>query len=61
MRSGEFDDGSKILRAKIDMASGNINMSDPVMYRIKNEAHQRSGTNGVFIPCTIMPMARATL
>src|SRR6516165_12129238 len=35
MRSGEFDEGAKILRAKIDMASGNINMRDPALYRIK--------------------------
>ncbi|MCI0469765.1 MAG: glutamine--tRNA ligase/YqeY domain fusion protein [Nitrospirae bacterium] len=43
MRKGEFPDGSKTLRAKIDMASGNINMRDPVMYRIKHEGHHRTG------------------
>ncbi|MFO0752539.1 MAG: glutamine--tRNA ligase/YqeY domain fusion protein [Thermodesulfovibrionales bacterium] len=43
MRKGEFEDGSRVLRAKIDMASGNINMRDPVMYRIKKVHHHRTG------------------
>ncbi|MBF0557840.1 MAG: glutamine--tRNA ligase/YqeY domain fusion protein, partial [Nitrospirae bacterium] len=43
MRAGEFEDGSRVLRAKIDMSSGNINMRDPVMYRIKKESHHRTG------------------
>jgi glutaminyl-tRNA synthetase len=43
MRAGEFEDGSRVLRARIDMASGNINMRDPVMYRIKKESHHRTG------------------
>jgi glutaminyl-tRNA synthetase len=43
MRKGEFPDGSRVLRAKIDMASGNINMRDPVMYRILHAAHPRTG------------------
>ncbi len=43
MRAGEFADGSRTLRAKIDMSSGNINMRDPVMYRIKKESHHRTG------------------
>ena len=43
MRKGEFPDGSCVLRAKIDMASGNINLRDPVMYRILHAAHPRTG------------------
>lgn len=43
MRAGEFKDGSRVLRAKIDMASGNLNMRDPVMYRILRAAHHRTG------------------
>lgn len=43
MRSGEFPDGTCVLRAKIDMASGNMNMRDPVMYRILHSTHHRTG------------------
>ena len=43
MRSGEFEDGAKVLRAKIDMAHPNMNMRDPVMYRIKRMHHHRVG------------------
>ncbi len=43
MRAGEFADGSRTLRAKIDMAAGNINLRDPVMYRIRRATHQRTG------------------
>ena len=43
MRAGEFSDGSRVLRAKIDMTSGNINMRDPVLYRILHASHHRTG------------------
>jgi glutaminyl-tRNA synthetase len=43
MRAGEFTDGSKTLRAKIDMAAGNINLRDPAIYRIRKVAHQNTG------------------
>jgi glutaminyl-tRNA synthetase len=43
MRAGEFPDGSRVLRAKIDMASPNMNMRDPVMYRIRRVTHHRTG------------------
>jgi len=43
MRNGEFPNGARVLRAKIDMASGNINMRDPVLYRILHSAHPRTG------------------
>ena len=49
MRNGEFPENAHVLRAKIDMASGNINMRDPVLYRIKHEAHPLTGTNGASI------------
>ena len=43
MRAGEFPDGARVLRARIDMASGNINLRDPVLYRIVRAAHPRTG------------------
>jgi glutaminyl-tRNA synthetase len=50
MRKGEFPDGSRVLRAKIDMASGNINMRDPTIYRIKHAHHHRSGDKWCIYP-----------
>ncbi len=50
MRAGEFDDGQYCLRAKIDMASPNINMRDPVLYRIKKVPHQRTGDDWPIYP-----------
>jgi glutaminyl-tRNA synthetase len=44
MRAGEFENGKRVLRAKIDMSAGNINLRDPVMYRILHAAHPRTGT-----------------
>jgi len=50
MKNGEFEDGSKTLRAKIDMTSGNINMRDPVFYRIQRAAHHRTGDKWCLYP-----------
>jgi len=50
MRAGEFPNGARVLRAKIDMASGNINLRDPVMYRILHEPHPRTGTQWKIYP-----------
>jgi glutaminyl-tRNA synthetase len=50
MRQGEFPDGSRTLRAKIDMASPNLNMRDPVMYRILHAAHHRTGDKWCIYP-----------
>jgi glutaminyl-tRNA synthetase len=50
MRAGEFPDGSRTLRAKIDMASPNLNMRDPVMYRILHAKHHRTGNKWCIYP-----------
>lgn len=50
MKNGKYNDGEKVLRAKIDMASPNINMRDPVIYRIKNVAHHRTGDTWCIYP-----------
>lgn len=50
MRAGEFSDGTHVLRAKIDMASPNINLRDPVLYRIRHAAHYRTGTAWCIYP-----------
>jgi glutaminyl-tRNA synthetase len=50
MKAGEFEDGTHVLRAKIDMASGNINMRDPTLYRIRRVAHHRTGNKWCIYP-----------
>ena len=50
MRAGEFQNGARVLRAKIDMASGNINLRDPVLYRILHASHPRTGTTWSIYP-----------
>ena len=50
MKNGEFEDGKMTLRAKIDLASGNFNMRDPVIYRINHMAHHRTGTEWCIYP-----------
>ena len=50
MRAGEFPDGSRTLRAKVDMASPNVNMRDPVMYRILHASHHRTGDRWCIYP-----------
>ncbi len=50
MKSGEFDNGAKVLRAKIDMSHGNLNMRDPVIYRILKASHHRTGDKWCIYP-----------
>lgn len=50
MRAGEFEEGQYVLRAKIDMSSPNLHMRDPAIYRIKKEAHHRTGTKWCIYP-----------
>ncbi|HSP13338.1 MAG TPA: glutamine--tRNA ligase/YqeY domain fusion protein [Thermoanaerobaculia bacterium] len=50
MRAGEFPDGAHVLRAKIDMSSPNVNMRDPVLYRIRHETHHRTGDKWCIYP-----------
>ncbi len=50
MKNGEFEDGSKVLRAKIDMTSGNINMRDPIIYRVARMTHHNTGDKWCIYP-----------
>ena len=50
MTNGEFEDGEKVLRAKIDMASPNMNMRDPVIYRISHQSHYKAGDKWCVYP-----------
>ncbi|MEH6518047.1 MAG: glutamine--tRNA ligase/YqeY domain fusion protein [Halioglobus sp.] len=50
MKGGEFDDGAKVLRAKIDMASPNMNLRDPIIYRIRKVTHHQTGNDWVIYP-----------
>src|SRR5208283_5086916 len=50
MKNGEFPDGARTLRAKVDMASPNLNMRDPVMYRILHADHHRTGSEWCIYP-----------
>ncbi len=50
MKAGEFDEGAKVLRAKIDMASPNMNLRDPILYRIRKVRHHQTGNDWVIYP-----------
>ncbi|EAX47663.1 Glutamine--tRNA ligase [Thermosinus carboxydivorans Nor1] len=60
MKAGEFPDGSRVLRAKIDMASPNLNMRDPVCTGLCGRRTIARAINGAFIPCTTMPILYLT-
>lgn len=60
MKNGEFADGEKVLRAKIDMAHPNMLLRDPILYRIVHAEHHRTVTSGVSIRCMTMRTDRAT-
>ncbi len=50
MKAGEFDEGARVLRAKIDMSSPNMNMRDPILYRIRKAVHHQTGSDWVIYP-----------
>ncbi|MEH6637000.1 MAG: glutamine--tRNA ligase/YqeY domain fusion protein [Halioglobus sp.] len=50
MKAGDFDEGAKVLRAKIDMAAPNMNLRDPILYRIRKVAHHQTGNDWVIYP-----------
>ena len=50
MKAGEFGEGEKVLRAKIDMGSDNLNMRDPILYRILKSPHHRTGDKWCIYP-----------
>ena len=54
MKDGKYQDGEKVLRAKIDMASPNMNMRDPVIYRVAHMTHTEPVIPGASIQCTIL-------
>ena len=53
MKEGKYADGEKVLRAKIDMASPNINMRDPIIYRVAHMTHHRTGDEWCIYPCLL--------
>ena len=55
MKNGMYKDGEKVLRAKIDMASPNINMRDPVIYRVAYMSHHNTGDKWCITRCMICP------
>lgn len=61
MREGKFADGECVLRAKLDMAHGNVNFRDPVLYRIKRESHPRTGGKWIIYPAYMYAHAIADL